>query len=97
RRRGLQMDHNIAHAITPTTVKSSIKDIMETVYEKDHAESFPKAAEPELAFADLEELRRKIMELEKEMSRAAEELNFEEAARFRDLVRDLKERELQCL
>ncbi len=97
RRRGLQMEFNVTHAITPETVKSSIKDIMESVYEKDYVEPFLKAAEPEAEFVDLDDLRRKIENLEKDMFRAAEELDFEEAARLRDLVRDLKNRELQCL
>ena len=70
---------------------------METVYEKDYVEPELKAAEPEVDFVNLDELRRKISSFEKDMYRAAEELNFEEAARLRDLVRILKERELQCL
>jgi excinuclease ABC subunit B len=97
RRRVLQHAYNLEHGITPATIKSSIKDIMETVYEKDYVEPVLKAAEPEIAFVDLADLRRKIAVYEKDMYRAADELNFEEAARLRDLVRAMKERELQCL
>jgi excinuclease ABC subunit B len=97
RRRDLQQAYNLEHSITPQTIKSSIKDIMETVYEKDYVEQPLAAAEPELEFATLEELHRRLSSLEKEMFQAAEELDFEEAARLRDLLRLLKEKELQCL
>ncbi len=97
RRRALQQAYNLEHSITPQTIKSSIKDIMETVYEKDYVEQPLIAAEPEVEFATLEELHRRISSLEKEMYQAAEELDFEEAARLRDLLRLLKEKELQCL
>jgi excinuclease ABC subunit B len=97
RRRGLQQAYNLEHSITPQTIKSSIKDIMETVYEKDYVEQPLLAAEPEVEFTTFEELRRRIASFEKEMYLAAEELDFEEAARLRDLVRVLKEKELQCL
>jgi excinuclease ABC subunit B len=97
RRRGLQAAYNQEHSITPRTVRSSIKDIMETVYEKDYVEQPLAAAEPEEEFASIEEMRARICSLEKEMYKAAEELDFEEAARLRDLLNSLKERELQCL
>ena len=97
RRRSLQKAYNLSNGITPETIKSSIKDIMETVYEKDYVEQPLVAAEPEVEFATLEELRSRISSLEKEMYVAAEALDFEEAARLRDLVHSLKEKELQCL
>ena len=91
------MDHNIAHSITPTTIKSTIKDMTASVYADNYPEQFPKAAEPEVAFANLGELHNRIKDLEKEMYRAAGKMEFEEAALLRDLVKDLKEKELQCL
>jgi len=97
RRREVQKAYNEEHNITPATIKSSIKDIMETVYEKDYVEPVLEAAEPAAEFTSLDDLRRKIGEFEKEMYRAADELDFEEAARLRDLVKGLKEKELTCL
>ncbi|MDT8335721.1 MAG: excinuclease ABC subunit UvrB, partial [Desulfurivibrionaceae bacterium] len=99
RRRIIQKDYNEKHGITPATIKSNIKDIMATVYEKDYVDLEPllEAAEPESEFASLDQLRRKINETEKGMYRAAEALDFEEAARLRDLARGLKEKELQWL
>jgi excinuclease ABC subunit B len=96
RRREIQTAYNRDHNITPETVRSKIKDLMETVYEQDYAE-LPMAAEPEVEFASIEELRREIGEVEKSMYRAAEALAFEEAARLRDRLKALKEKELQCL
>ncbi len=97
RRRGLQQKYNEQHGITPTTIRSRIKDIMESVYEQDYAELPLMAAEQEVEFTSLEDLRRRIGQVEKEMYRAAEALEFEEAARLRDLLKTLKETELQCL
>ncbi|MFO7605350.1 MAG: excinuclease ABC subunit UvrB [Desulfurivibrionaceae bacterium] len=97
RRRIIQKAYNEKHGITPATIKSNIKDIMATIYEKDYVEPVLEAAEPDTEFLSLDQLRKKIRESEKEMYRAAEELNFEEAARLRDLVKALKEKELRCL
>jgi len=98
RRRSLQMAYNLEHGITPETVRSSIKDIMETVYEQDYATPpLLEAAEPEVEYQSLEVLRKQITVVEKEMYKAAGELAFEEAARLRDRLRMLKEKELQCL
>jgi excinuclease ABC subunit B len=97
RRRIIQKAYNEEHGITPATIKSNIKDIMATIYEKDYVEPVLEAAEPETEFLSLDQLRRKIRDFEKEMYRAADELDFEKAARLRDLVKDLKEKELKCL
>jgi excinuclease ABC subunit B len=97
RRRILQGEYNREHGITPETVRSSIKDIMESVYEQDYAAPALLAAEPEAEFGSIEELRREIGRVEKGMYRAAEELAFEEAARLRDRLKVLKDKELQCL
>ena len=97
RRRDLQRQYNEKHGITPSTIRSRIKDIMESVYEQDYVEAPLLAAEPAAAFTSLEDLRRQIGQVEKDMYRAAENLEFEEAARWRDLLMALKEKELQCL
>ncbi len=100
RRRAIQASYNEEHGITPETVQSRIKDIMESVYEKDYVPALPQAAEPAAAYgqeeyADLKDLRRAIKKMEKQMYAAAQNLAFEEAARLRDAVKVLKERELQ--
>ncbi len=107
RRRRIQARYNEEHGITPTTVRSAIKDILESVYEKDYVSlasglapaGAAEAADPDAAyaverFASLDELRRERQRLEEEMRRAAAELRFEEAAELRDRARALREREL---
>ena len=98
RRREIQRAYNETHGITPATVRSKIKDLMETVYEQDYVEAeLLAAAEPEALYGSIEELRKEIGVVERAMYRAAEELAFEEAARMRDRLKMLKEKELQCL
>ncbi|PIY23988.1 MAG: excinuclease ABC subunit B, partial [Deltaproteobacteria bacterium CG_4_10_14_3_um_filter_60_8] len=96
RRRALQAAFNQEHGITPTTIRSSIKDILATVYEQDYV-TVPAAAEPETTYASIAELRREIKTLEKEMYRAAEALAFEKAAALRDRIKIMREKELQWL
>ncbi|MFZ5760033.1 MAG: excinuclease ABC subunit UvrB [Thermodesulfobacteriota bacterium] len=99
RRRALQEEFNRRHAITPTTVRSTIKNVVETVYEKSRLTPVvpPQVAEPVEVFTSLNELRARIKKLEAEMMARARELAFEEAADIRDRIAVLKEQELQWL
>lgn len=97
RRRELQRQYNEKHRITPQTVLSSIKDITETVYEKTAEQDFLKAAEEQVLYKNLKQLQKTIKKLEEKMMQCAKELAFEEAAKIRDQVQDLKEIELQWL
>ncbi|MBU0968396.1 MAG: UvrB/UvrC motif-containing protein, partial [Proteobacteria bacterium] len=97
RRRILQQEHNRRHGITPETIRSSIKNVMETVYEKTEHAPLLKAAEEQLKFHSLKDLRKEIKKLEKQMMEKARDLAFEEAAELRDRLIILKEQELQWL
>jgi len=97
RRRTIQADYNRKHRITPQTVRSSIKDIMQTVYEKDYVTVLVETAETEIEYDDIKELRGTINQLEKEMRSAAKDLAFEEAARLRDRIKILRKLELEML
>ena len=102
RRRMIQEEYNRAHGITPETVKSRIKDISATIYEKDYATSAVMEPETEMAteaaqYATIGELRREIRKLEKEMRAAAAKLAFEEAAGLRDRIETLRRMELELL
>ncbi len=100
RRRSIQQRFNKDNGITPATIKSKIKDIMLTVYEQDYVTvplETSLAAEQEVIYKSLPELRREMKRLEKEMVAAARELAFERAAELRDRIHLLKEQELDWL
>jgi excinuclease ABC subunit B len=97
RRRAIQAQYNKEHNITPTTVQSSIKNILQTVYDKDYVTVETGSAEEETVYLSLQEIRKDIKKLEKKMQAAAKELAFEEAARLRDRIKELRDRELEML
>jgi excinuclease ABC subunit B len=94
RRRTLQEEFNRAHGITPATVKSRIKDVMASIYEQDYVTVEAETSEEAAAYESAGELQREIARLEKRMREAATNLAFEEAARLRDRIKSLKEKEL---
>ncbi len=96
RRRAIQQAYNEAHGITPTTVTSAIKNVMETVY--DMAGPLPaEAAEDEVVYRSVDQIRKAIKSKDKEMLAAAKVLDFERAALLRDEIKMLKEMELAWL
>jgi excinuclease ABC subunit B len=88
RRRRLQEDYNRAHNITPETIKSSIKDVLASVYEADYV-TVPLAAEEQAPYL-VEDLPAQLSRLKKEMKAAAKKLEFERAALLRDRIRELE-------
>jgi len=97
RRRMLQEHYNMENSITPATVRSSIKDILSSVYEKDYVTVEVQTAEEEVEYHSLQDLRRDIKRLEAEMHKAAKVLAFEEAARLRDQIKELRQLELEII
>ncbi len=86
RRRNVQSEYNNKMGITPETIKSNIKDILGSIYESDYW-TVPIAAEETAGYGyDEDTLKR----LEIEMKEAAKKLEFEEAARIRDKIREIK-------
>jgi excinuclease ABC subunit B len=86
RRRELQLKHNQRHGITPDTVRKAIRQGLLT--EVSAMRRVREAVHAEEGEYDREEL---IVELEKEMLQAAEELDFEQAAALRDHIAELKD------
>jgi len=93
RRREIQQSYNAAHNITPTTVKKSIGDILQSVYEKDHTTVSIEEDGEQIHLVG-EKLKDYIKKLEKQMFEAASNLEFEEAAKLRDELNKLKAKDL---
>jgi excinuclease ABC subunit B len=93
RRRALQGRYNAEHGITPETIRSTIRELLQTVYERDYytIEAEAPAAE---AFESAAALERRIQELEARMREAARRLDFEQAAELRDRVRGLRRQQV---
>ena len=87
RRRQIQQQYNEVHGITPTTIKKAVRDLIaiSKAVENDHSSD---VKDPESM--DEKELKKLAKELEKKMRQAAAELNFEEAARLRDRMVEIK-------
>jgi excinuclease ABC subunit B len=103
RRREKQMQFNLDHHITPTTIKKSIGEILDqgAVLQVKNYDSSNKyalqdeapiiaAAEPEVSYLNPKELEKEIAAVKKQMEKAAKNLDFIEAARLRDQMMVLK-------
>ena len=87
RRRQIQQTYNEEHGITPTTIKKAVRDLIAiSKAVADNDEKLKKDPES----MDEKELNKLVKELEKKMRQAAVELNFEEAARLRDRMIEIK-------
>ena len=110
RRRNKQIAYNEDHGITPTTVNKSKKEIFKQTSVLDSVEGKGdenaynfnpdkqnKAADPILDYLNKPELEKALKKAEKDMLRAAKEMEYMEAARLRDEVEMLKQKIKECV
>ena len=95
RRRKIQEDFNKANNITPKSITTKVKDIMEGARViKKKTKKQPKQYEKDLSFAikdsSTEEIEKSIQKLEDQMYKYANDMEFERAAFCRDKIKDLK-------
>ena len=95
RRREKQVEYNTANGITPESIKKSIGDIMNSVYERDHVlVEIGDGGMADDVISIGHNFEAVLGDLETRMREAAADLNFEEAARLRDEVKRLRATEL---
>ena len=87
RRREIQMKYNEEHGIIPTTIKKAVRDVISISKKVAEAENTWKM-EPESMTR--EEISKLIVSVEKQMKKAATDLDFENAAIYRDQLAELK-------
>ena len=87
RRRAKQQEHNTKHGITPQSVKAQVGEVLQTDYEKDRALIEVHEELPHLVGLTLKDY---LAKLQSAMLLAADELDFEVAARYRDELKRLE-------
>ena len=87
RRRKIQQQYNEEHGITPETIHKAVRDLI-TISRAAEKATVTLEKDPESMSA--KELAQLIGKLNKEMRKAASELNFEAAAELRDRIVELK-------
>ena len=86
RRRKKQIDYNVKNKITPKTVISKISNILENLSEEGEENKSSKHVG--------KSIKQSIQELQSDMEKAASNLEFEEAAKIRDKIKILQQKEL---
>ncbi|HZX11362.1 MAG TPA: excinuclease ABC subunit UvrB [Acidobacteriota bacterium] len=94
RRRQIQKEYNKKNKITPKSIRKNIDDILGSVYERDYFQ-YPEISEEKIEYMSQKEIDKKIEKLEKMMNTAAEKLEFEKAAKYRDQLYELQKFEVR--
>ncbi len=89
RRREVQDRYNKEHGITPQSIKKEVRDIISLEVDSEEQSKDTKYAKDPESMTK-KELKEEIARLTKRMNKAAMELNFEEAAKLRDELKELK-------
>jgi excinuclease ABC subunit B len=93
RRRTIQRDYNEEHGITPQSIINKMDMGLAQILKAEYGDVEMEAAEGLPEFATKAELDAFIAKLEADMREAAKKFEFERAARLRDTIKELKEKE----
>ncbi len=99
RRRAKQQANNVEHGIEPRSIIKDVANPLVAMSNLDyHDPEGPllrvSEPDPETSYEDAVSLNRRISDLEKRMRNAAKRLDFEEAARLRDLIKELRQQQI---
>ena len=90
RRRKIQETFNRQNNITPKSIQKNIAGLLTTIFEQDYVDISGGFDDNSPLIIDPKEAERLIKNLSKKMKKAVKELNFEEAARIRDEINNIK-------
>ncbi len=88
RRREIQMKYNYEHGITPQTIQKKVFDIIQATKAVD--EKPKKGLDMDYESMDIKALRKEAAKIEKDMKKAAADLQFEKAAELRDKLIEIR-------
>ncbi|ETP71704.1 excinuclease ABC, B subunit [Lachnospiraceae bacterium JC7] len=89
RRRKVQMEYNKEHGITPTTIKKAVAELI-AISKATNIDDDKHGIKKDIESMTHQELDKLIRELSKKMRAAAAELNFEDAAKYRDKIEEIR-------
>jgi excinuclease ABC subunit B len=95
RRRKKQVSHNKKHKITPRSIQRPIPDLLKQLQSRRDKET-PRAAEEPDVYVTTADLDRSIRTLRKKMNDAANKMDFEAAADYRDRMIALERRQIEA-
>jgi len=93
-RREKQINYNTLHGLEPKALNKSLGSALgnNSVSTKYYEEKVLKAAEPESLYLSKPEIEKKIRDARKAMEKAAKDLDFMQAAKYRDEIKALQDR-----
>ena len=94
RRRKKQAEYNRKHKITPRSIIKAIPNLLASIYERDYV-TVSMAAEDQDIYIPTLDLEKTISKLRKQMKDAANKMDFEKAAEYRDRIRALEKRQIE--
>jgi excinuclease ABC subunit B len=92
RRRAIQQAYNVENGITPQSIVRPVEMSLAQIVEADYVD-VAEAAEGMPEFKSQEELDAYIAKLENDMREAAKRFEFEQAAKLRDTIKELRTKE----